>query len=743
MRRILLILLAVATLLGVALSARLYADDASATGHIAGNVKDKTGAVLPHAMVVMRGVNGKVVASATTDSQGNYQLAPVPAGPYSLVVEHAGFKKQSEKNINLRANEGQTVDFVLEIAPIQDMIVVTATRTEIPTSQLGSAVTVIDRKQIEERQAVTVSELLRDVPGLSVVQAGGRGSITSLFVRGGESKYNKVLIDGIVVNEPGGFFDFGNLSTANIERIEIVRGPQSALFGSDAIASVIQIFTKRGHSETGRPHISYSVEGGSYRTFRQIAAIDGSRHGMDYAFSFSRLDTQNAAPNNFFNNPTASGNLGFKLSDKSQLRFTFRHEAARAGTPGPTAFGSRDLDAYYKRRDLFTGLVFDHHTTDRWNQKISYTFSLLDRLNEDPIASPPYRPMFRGRTALFDSRDFPFRSLNLSRRHRLNYQSDLSVYRDNLLTFGFEYEEERGNLGANRAKRTNFGYLVQDQLSLAKRLFVVTGVRLEDNGSFGFHASPRVSAAYFLRNPLGEQAWGATKLKFNFGLGIKEPTFFESFSQSPFARGNPNLKPEESRSFDFGVEQRVWNDRAKLEVNYFDNRFRNQIAFATTNPSTFEGSFFNIGKTKANGVELVGMISPGAGFMWTAGYTFLSSEVIRSTSAFSPVFAPGQPLLRRPKNSGFLGGSWTRGRVNLNAHATFIGSRADSDFAGFDPPFTKSERYTKLDVAGTYRITDYVTFFSAVENLLNQTYYEVLGFPALKLNFRAGLRFGF
>jgi outer membrane receptor protein involved in Fe transport len=313
-----------------------------------------------------------------------------------------------------------------------------------------------------------------------------------------------------------------------------------------------------------------------------------------------------------------------------------------------------------------------------------------------------------------------------------------------LLTAGADYERESGSIGdpqsLTEAVRNNFGFFAQDQWALRDRLFAAAGVRLENNDSFGFFAAPRISLAFHVHQPSPGSAVGLTKIKGNFGLGIKEPTLVESYSQSPFFRGNPDLKPEKSVSFDAGIEQHFGEGRSLLELTYFDNRFRDQVGFVTTDFTTFEGSFFNIGKTRARGVEgaLLLYLSP----RWEAGgaYTFLNSRVLESTS-FDPVFAPGQELFRRPRHSGYVDLRWKPGSWTFGATAILVGRRVDSDFSGLG--LNRNPGYGILNLMVNYRLSDSISWFVLVNNALDKEYMEALGFPALRAHFRIGLRAGF
>ena len=263
-------------------------------------------------------------------------------------------------------------------------------------------------------------------------------------------------------------------------------------------------------------------------------------------------------------------------------------------------------------------------------------------------------------------------------------------------------------------------------------------MRLEHNASFGFYAAPRVSAAVHVRQPARGGFWGLTKAKANFGLGIKEPSLVESFSNSPFFRGNPDLRPEKSLSFDAGIEQYVGSGRGVFEITYFENRFRNQIGFSITDFRTFEGSFFNIGRSQARGIEtgahapLIGSLELGA------SYTWLQSRVLESTVDYDPAFAPGQALFRRPRHSGTVELRWSPSRWTLAATALLVGSRVDSDFSGLG--IGRNRAYGTLDLAAIYRLARGLSAYAVVDNALNRVYMDVLGFPSLRAHFRIGLR---
>ena len=726
------------------ISVAVSAQNSSDYQRISGSIVDPSGAPLPRTLVQVRDVQGKVVAATQTNSRGEYSLE-LARGEYSLTATLAGFEPLKDKALEVPGTESP-VQLTLQISSPQYHVIVTATQTETPMTQVGSSVSVISGEELSVKGISSVSDALREVAGISLVQSGPPGQITSLFVRGGESDYTKILIDGIAMNEPGGSYNLSYLSTSSIDRIEVVRGPQSALFGSDAISGVIQIFTKKGTSEGLSPKPSVVVEGGSYSTFRYGGALEGSNDRLDYIVSFSRLDTDNIVPNDSFNEETIAGNLGLRLSHKAELRAVFRSEAGRSGVPGPTAFERPDMDAYYRRRDESGVLTLAYFQNPSWTQKLSYTVNDSRQFSANPLDSGSFTPSFEGRVAPFPYSDYVYQNLNQIRRQKINYQSDLILPHGHLFSAGADYERESGTSGdptlnPAHAMRNNYGAYFQDQWSAANRFFATAGVRLDHNESFGFFASPRVSVAFLAHQAGAGSLLGTTKIKASFGMGIKEPTLTESYSTSIYYMGNPNLRPEKSVSFDTGIEQIFSSGRGALELTYFQNRFRDQIGFAITDYTTFAGSFFNLGKSRARGLETALRYKIYSKLEFSGSYTFLDSEVLEASNTSDPAFAKGQGLFRRPRHSGYVDLLWKRGRVSLGATALLVGTRVDSDYSGLN--MTTNKGYATLSFLASLRLIDDMSLFAIVNNVTDKHYMEVLGYPALGRNFRIGLRAGF
>ena len=715
---------------------------AAAAEPVTGTVVDPSGRALSRVLVTLVDSSGRTIDSTYTYPDGTFRLGTVAPSGCRVQAALAGFQAAS-------AACGQDVRIALALAPITEAVVVSATRTEAPLAQLASSATVIGAEEIERRQHPPLTALLRGTPGAIVVDNGTRGAVASLFLRGGESNYTKVLLDGIPLNEPGGTFDFAGITTENLERIELVRGAQSALFGSDAMAGVIQMFTTRASGKTSG---GAAVEGGTFGTSRVSANAAGKAGGFDYSVGFGRYMTDNESENNEFDNTTVSGTAGLALSKTATLRFVGRAELGTVGTPGQTAFGRPDLDAGFERNNGVGGVTFTQAITPSVSQRATYALTATHQTSTNLIVDPPYTPSFGGSTAPFEFSDFTYDTHNELRRHYATYQADWRLPATggaagtHLLTTAVDWDGERALLAdrqastSTNASRNNVGWTIQEQ-ALWARVFVTGGLRIEHNDSFGTAVVPRGSIAYIAHRAQG--AIGDTKLKASAGRGIKEPTLLQSFSVSPFGLGNPELDPERSSSVDVGIEQRFSSDRARIELTWFGNRYRDIISTQTISFNPFTSQYFNIGLTRARGAELSGEFAPAAGVLVRGGYTLLDSKVIDSTSSFSTVFAPGQWLLRRPRHSGYAGVAFTKDRFTADIAGVFIGHRVDSDFSSLEPAMLSNDGYATWDLRAAYRLVGPLSVTAAADNLADADYMDPLGYPALGRAFRIGAKVGF
>jgi vitamin B12 transporter len=733
--------------LSVAFSSSAVLDAADVI--VSGLVVDQSGRPVPRAYVRVRDSALAEMPGVFADESGRFEIRAGDTSACRIEATLPGFQAAS---IPCASAAGSSpVRLLLTVAPIQETTIVTATRTEAPSSQVGASATVFTADDLERRQAPLIADLLAGTPGAVVVRSGGPGSLASLFVRGGESDYNKVLLDGVPLNEPGGSFYLNNLTTEHLERVEIVRGAYSSLFGSDAMASVIQLFTRRGDGSSRGPRATAQVDGGTYDTLHATVGVSGAAQRLDYSLGTARFASDNRVPNSRLENTTLSANVGIALGRTATLRLIGRGELERVGTPGTTAFGAPDLDAFFDRDDHVGAVSLDQQVTRRFRHRASYSLTGSRQQSTNLTMDPPYRATFGGLIASRLSNDFLNDSLTELRRHHAGYQADMRIATgrgigDHVLTLLADWDGERATFENRLAdtrtvnSRDNAGVAAQHQM-LWRRLFVTVGGRIERNESFGTTAVPRATVVYVVREGAGGN--GRTQLKASAGSGIKEPTMLESFSLSPYFLGNPDLKPERSRSAEVGVEQRLAGDRAKVEFTYFDNRFADVITLVTTDPSTFAAQYSNVGLTRARGLEAGLIVAPLAAVQGRASYTLVDSEILESATPEHVLFGLGRQAFRRPRHSGSAGLSLNWKRAAADVNGTFVGPFVDSDFGLFNPPLVENPGHITWDARISLRLTSQLSGTLAIDNLTNRDYSEPFGYQPLRRVIRAGMRFTF
>ena len=705
-------------------------------GALSGRVRTAEGTPVPQLLLVVAGPGGE--RTALTGFEGRYRVGGLAPGEYRVRVEAPGFVLSPEPRRHVAGAE-EDLDLVLSPAPVREQVLVAATRAEATLSSLGVAATVLDHERIVARGSPDVLHLLEEVPGVAVARTGGLGRQGSLFLRGGASNAARVMIDGVPVNEPGGAVDFGALLPLSLEQIEVVRGAASSLYGTDALAGVVHLVTRRAGPADG-PAFEVEAEGGRFDSRRLQGEALGRSGGLDWSAGALRVETDNQDPNSAFRETAGAAALGVRLGDRSSARFVARGGTSTAGTAGQTLYGRPDLDASIERHLLVLGGRF-LRASDSLSQELRAGYALSDELDLDPVDSGSYVPRYGDLVGAFPFSDFtdPAGFQNDVRRLTLGYQAEGRAGARHLLTAGADLERETGALGTRaepllEPRRTNVGAYLQDRLVLASRVFVTAGARVEHNASFGTRVVPRAAVAWRLRGGAD-----ATTVRASAGMGIKEPSFFQSYGVSFFALGNPDLKPERSRTFDLGVEQRLLDGRLRGEATAFQHEYLDQIAYHVVDFTTFQGSYVNLGHTRARGIELSLEAAPADSLRLSAAYTYLDGRILVSTDAFDPVVAVGRPLLRRPKHQAAFGARFTRGRVGLGANLVAVGRRADSDFAGLG--LLMNDGYVRLDGRARLRLGSGLEAFLTGENLLDRRYQEILGYPALGRVVRAGLRF--
>ena len=604
--------------------------------------------------------------------------------------------------------------------------IVTATRVATPLEQTAASVTIVTAEEIEASGDRTIVEVLRKVPGLNIVQSGGSGTITSVFMRGGNSNHTLILIDGIEVSDPtasNGAFNFAHLLTNNIERIEILRGPLSTIYGSDVIGGVINIITKRGGGPT---RATVRVEGGSFGAFNQAASLTGGTDRIDFVLSVDHFRDEGisitprrlrpagvGAEKDGYENLTASVRLTGRLTEQAGLSLFVQSVETDAETDDT----AEDPNSREETEQLFAQLEGRLKSFGgALDQTLALEYTHHDRFNENPADSL--------------SANFS-RGTNDGTKVKLRYLATLSTFDSHLLSFGAETESEdietqvsfsSGFTSATIADTRNNAVFVQDQAAFGDSLFVTGAVRIDDHERFGRHVTFRIAPAYLLRQH-------GTKLTASFGTGFKAPSLFHLFGSSSFLgfttfTGNPNLKPETSRSWEAGIEQDLFGGRARAGATYFRTDIKNLIVSTPTFTSVENRS-----EAKIYGVEAFFQATPHDGVTLRADYTFVRAEDGSN----------GQDLLRRPKHKANAALDYAfsaKGMVGISA--TYVGRRRDIDAVTFARIVT--DDFTTVGLHASYDVTPTFQVFGRLSNLLDAEIEDPDGFSQPGRAVFAGLR---
>lgn len=690
---------------------------------VSGSFTDPSGAVVSAVVVAAHrdGDPESQMQTTVSGADGNYALTLAP-GRYHIAVTKSPFLGR-DTDATLQAGETLTLNFRLELAPLAASVLVTGEAAPIIEDQSPAPSSILTSEQIAQRQAVTLPELLYTQPGIAIARTGPIGGLTTLFLDGGNSNYTKVFIDGTPANEPGGSFNFSNLSLDNVDKVEIVHGAESALYGSDAMSGVIQLFSHRGSTRV--PAFELYSEGGKLDSARGGGQLSGVAGHFDYSAAGSYFGTDGQGPNDGFINRTAAGNFGYSFSDTDQLRLTVRSNSSWAAIPGPTLVQPPSIGQYDALQDLTGNLAWTFNTGARWQHRLAGTESRIIDSNFIPGFGPPFVDQFN--RAGFDE------------------QSNYS-FATGLVAVGYRYEVENaypsGIAGGTHARRNNQAGFADGRWFPIARVTLSAGFRVESNTTFGIHTSPRAGIVYALRN--SKNFWGDTRLRFAYGNGIKEPALEQSFGSDPCFPGNPNLKPEQSQTINATLDQYLMSDRARVSVTFFANRFNDIISFAPNpapNPN-FCGTYFNTDLAHARGINLSTELRVKKWFTIDGYYTYDATKVITTDNPPSdPDYTPGLPLLRRPENSGSVIFNVYYAKVNWNFIGYFSGRRLDLSPATFGPAYNSG--YARFDMAASYNVSHGLAVTARVINLFDKQYQDALGYPALGQTYSFGMRYQF
>jgi vitamin B12 transporter len=597
-----------------------------------------------------------------------------------------------------------------------ETVVVTATRIPTPELQVGSSITVVTADDIAARQSRTLPDALKVVPGLNVVQTGGPGGQTSVFMRGTNSNHTKVLIDGIDISDPsnsGGAFDFGHLLTQDIQRVEILRGPQSGLYGSDAIGGVINIITKEG---SGPAQFNAAVEAGSFDTFNQTGGVGGSYEQLHYAANIDHFHSGKTpvtpldllAPgeqriDDYYDNFTASTKLGFDVTEHFDLGLVARYTDTHLRLTG------ENFDNFPATPDSAQSANDTLQTYARATAHLTSVNGVLEQTigaAYSNVRSSDFSP------------ELP-RSDAFGERVKFDWLGTIKFAEQQKLVLGAEHERDEITAPISASTTIDSGF-AELQSGFGDRLFDTVSVRYDSNDRFGGKTTYRFAPAYLIND-------SGTKLKASIGTGFKAPTLSQLFQSFPafdfFA--NPNLKPESSTGWDAGFEQAALSDSLRFGITYFHNDIKNLI-----DDNADFTSLINVGRAVTDGVESFLSYQPAPTLNFRLDYTYT-----QATDEISH-----QELLRRPRHKGTLNADWqATGRLSLNATVLVVGSWIDGN-RDFSIPRMTAPGYTTVNLAGSYELNSHFGVYARVANLFNRHYENPTGFLQPSAGAFAGIK---
>lgn len=711
---------------------------ASSPSDLSGRVVDPDGRAVPHAEIVVTGASAAPLR-ARAGSDGRFTLAGLDNGRYRVIASAPGLASQA---IDLDVAASTTLDIALHVSAIQETLVVSAAQIDQPLSRTPDSVTIIAGAAIDARQQFTLAAALRSVPGVTLQQNGGPGTVTSLFTRGGESDFTLVLVDGIRANAFGGGLDLSQVPLQDVDRIEVLRGSQSALYGSDAIGGVIQVITRSG----GSPSAQAQVETGSRDMRRAAAATSGERRGVrwqlganyveDAGFTGTTAKGQ-AVTNDDARETQAGASIGWRHATRgSDLQASVQYVDTDRGSPGP--FGSDPAKRYAGVDALSRG------TTARVSGGLR-------------VMQPWFGASSRVRQRVeFDAADYDLRfaspfgaSEGNTRRAHARVQTDVSATAAFGLSGGVEWLGERGGstfitsgspATPTPIERGVFGLFGEARWNAHDRVTLTAGVRGEritrdalPGDPLAFtprpafpedtisSVNPKLAASFAIT--------ASTRVRGSFGTGIRPPDAFEiAFTD------NSGLKPERSRSGEVGLTQMLGGGTVQIDGTVFANSYTDLIiSVGRTFAGVSRYRTDNISNARARGAELSAAWRPSAQFDLGANYTLLDSEIlaVNGLSIAQTPYAVGDPLLRRPRHSGAIDAALTLRQVSAFAQIQVRGETLDAEPA-FGPSggLYANDGHTVVNIGGSWRPVRALEVFVRALNLFDRDYEEVLGYPA-------------
>ncbi len=606
-------------------------------------------------------------------------------------------------------------------------VVVTATRSETPISKTASSISVVTSEQIEKNQYRTITDALRSIPGVQIAQTGTPTQSTTFLFRGTESRHNRILIDGRPIPEGLGGSIVNDLSTSNVERIEVLRGPASSLYGGNAIGGVVNIVTKKGKG-IEKPETTLRFEAGSFNNFQEAARSRGALGLFDYSVEASRQDAEFQRANNELRESRWSGQFGYQLTPDLYFDLYTNYSLNDSGSPGADPISGFSKPGKYDNfiREIWTfapGVTWK--TSEIWTQHLSYQY----QERRQHFYSP--RVIFGGVT-----------SANTSNRqqvddHRIDYQSTIKPIDTFEIVAGLSTQDRKTYRSSDILNttlpyqnfQTNTSAFIQTNWEILENWNLLSSGRLDHYSDFGNPMTYKVGSSY--KTPLTD-----TVIHTNYGTAFSAPEEQNFISFGGLFIANPNLQPEDSRGYEVGITQPLFNHELELRGTYFHNNIQGLVQTRTVNPVTFQYTVANIGDARTQGYE-TGLTwkpkwKPINRFELDTNYTYLDA-VNKNSGAW---------LLRRPRHTVNSTLNYQPiDSVHLGLGGSWVMNRIDSDPVSFNQ--IPIEDYFVMRFSADWKINNQWKLFGRIENLLDEQYAEVQGFQALDRAFYGGFEFSF
>jgi vitamin B12 transporter len=749
----------------------------------------------------------KAIAYAITQPDGTYEIRSGSNGRFVLLASAAPYTPSIGQDFYASATGIVVRNIVMQPTTVTPQLATTSSAIPTPLQQVPASITLIPQSALATQ--INLLNDLRQIPGTNTIQTGQTGGPIALYVRGGAPTTNKILTDSIPSEDIGGYFDLSHVSTTALQGPELYRGANSALQGTGAEASTLALATTRS-TATLNPTINYTGDGGNFTTYQNETILSGSFNPLDYLGAFSRYDTSNALELDRYHATNEAANIGYSVLTNTTARFTLRNTTTATGLPGAHDIYGLSADGKQSDQNLYSGLTLENIWAGNWHNLVRYDIARnREQVQQFAPTGQPVTTVVNGAPqTIYYGYPINLRGANgyiasghaafllptydtVSNRDELYYQSNYTFRYRIAALFSFHYDNERGRLlnptypSGSIVKRANYLYTLQLQGDILHRVTYSFGGSITRNELVGTYGNPRIGLTWDIIHP-GAQPFHGTLVRANAATGLQEPSTLDQvtslYTLLQQVAGNTYsttpITAERSRTYDFGIDQNILNQKLILKAAYFHNEFNHQLEFISPNGLI---RYFNIPTAIAlqipaasinslayasQGVEAELQYQPLSRLFLRGGYTYLDSSVQQSFSSDNvrPVFNPnfptipigalsplvGQRPFRLPPQFGFFAVEYTAKKFSAAIKGALATRSDDSTFQLNNdlnhgntlllPNRNLDFAYAKLDLNLIYNATSRVKIFTQLDNLLNDQHIGPIGYPGLPFTIRAGLK---